>query len=425
MGNPSVFFPSEEHKERIVECEHAKSQILNEYEAEWKLKSRSLLLQAGDQNTKFFQQMASHRKNINSIWELKKADGQTMKGFTELFEAPVEHFKEIYSEPDHHDMMGMLQVIENFPRMLNHNLNEYILQAISLEELSFALKYFQRDKSPRPDGWPSEFFLEFFDVTGEDLLNMVEEDRVSGINIPASLNSNFLDLIPKKDKPESFGYFRHISSCNIDYNIMEKITALRLNPLIARYVSNEQFGFLKARSIYDAVGSSQEGLHTIKTGNLKVAALKLDMYNVYDKASWLFFRLILLHIGFNLKLTNWIMCCVTSLHFTVLINDSGSLYFKSSRGLRQGCPLSPYLFLLIMEGLIRIIYEDKALSNIKGVSFNGRVNLTHLMFVDDIFLFCLYSALECQNLKFNLDMFCKETGMEIGAGKSAVYILVS
>jgi hypothetical protein len=89
--------------------------------------------------------------------------------------------------------------------------------------------------------------------------------------------------------------------------------------------------------------------------------IKLYLSKAYDRVSWLYLHLLLIHIGFSLPLVKWIMGCVTITSFAVLINGSTSNFFKSSRGLRQGFPLSPYLFLLVVEGLSRAISEARRL----------------------------------------------------------------
>ena len=95
----------------------------------------------------------------------------------------------------------------------------------------------------------------------------------------------------------------------------------------------------------------------MKTQNLKGAILKIDLSKAYDKVSWTYIHMLLIHLGFGIALVRWIMCCVTTVSFSVLINGAASPFFHAERGLRQGCPLSPLLFLLVAEGLSCLLLE--------------------------------------------------------------------
>jgi hypothetical protein len=136
-------------------------------------------------------------------------------------------------------------------------------QSCKLEDLQKVLKAFARDKSPSPDGWIVEFFLFFFDLVGEDLIGMVEESRQKGEVIKA-LNTTFLVLIPKSNKPSTFGDFRPIYLCNLCYKIIAKLLANRLRPILSKGLVEEQLGFIQGRQILDTVGMAQECRHSIK-----------------------------------------------------------------------------------------------------------------------------------------------------------------
>jgi hypothetical protein len=173
-------------------------------------------------------------------------------------------------------------------------------------------------------------------------------------------------------------------------------------------ISKEQFGFLEGRQITDAIGIVQEALHTIKTKNQKAMVLKLDLIKAYDRVDWGFLRLVLLQVGLSLEVTDWIMGCVTSANYAVLINGKPTTFLKSSRGLRQGCPLSPLLFLLVVEGLSRAIKEKVREKKIEGIPVARGLYITHMMFVDDVILFGNGNIVEWEVLKGILELFCKQ-----------------
>jgi hypothetical protein len=148
-----------------------------------------------------------------------------------------------------------------------------------------------------------KFFVHFFDLVGEDLLDMVEETRHKG-KIYGGLNSTFIALIPKVNKPIGFGDYRSISLCNLCYKIISKIIANKIKPYLSSMISEEQLGFLKGRHIQDAIRTVQECLHSIRNKKLKALVLKLDLQKAYDYASWDFLRMILIQVGMGTKMTN-------------------------------------------------------------------------------------------------------------------------
>lgn len=180
------------------------------------------------------------------------------------------------------------------------------------------------------------------------MLRVVEECRLSGRMSPA-IKSTFIALIPKADRPSSFNDFYPISLCNCLYKIIAKIIANRLKPILLAHISPEQFTFLQHRQIHEAAGTTQELLHSMHINNLKGMILKVDLSKAFDRANWLYIRLLLTHLGFPYSYIKWIMSCITEVSYSVLLNGAPTPFFSAERGLRQGCPLSPLLCLLIME----------------------------------------------------------------------------
>jgi hypothetical protein len=127
-----------------------------------------------------------------------------------------------------------------------------------------------------------------------------------------------------------------------------------------------------------------KSVYILKTKNLSAIILKLDLKKSYDKVSWQFLRLLLVQIGFTWEITQWIMACVTTVNTTVLINGSPTDFFKIYRGLRQGCPLSPLLFLLVVECLSRLMKNVVDEGTFHGLKVTISIYISHLLFVDDV-----------------------------------------
>eukprot|EP00253_Pinus_taeda_P008825 PITA_08825 len=410
-------YSSQDSKERILQLEKAQIQILLAKEEEWRLKSRAIWLKAGDENTSFFHNYAKGRKSANTIWSLKNEEGRQVNTFSDLSVLGQRHFQRIFTDPGEVNIAEVLRTAQCFPRFLEEDEATDLAGPVSKEEVEAAMKCMGKDKSPGPDGWTIELFLHFFDQIGGEITEVVEESRRKGV-IYKPFNSTFIALIPKKDDPESFEDFRPISLCNCIYKIIAKVIAIRLFPILSRNISMEQFAFLEGRQIHEAIGVAQEVLHSIKQKKKKGVVLKIDLSKAYDRINWLYLRMLLTHLGFSYTFISWIMGCMTNVSFDVLLNGSASTFFSSQRGLRQGCPLSPLLFLLVAEGFSRLVHNARRTNKVKGIEVAINLFITHLLFVDDILIFSNGSHEELKEYKNAIDLFMKATGMQLNCGKS-------
>ena len=151
-------------------------------------------------------------------------------------------------------------------------------------------------------------------------------------------------------------------------------------------------------------------------------AIKLDLQKAYDRVNWKFIQAVLLHFGFNDTFTNWIISCISSVSFEVLVNGGKSERFMPSRGLRQGDPLSPYLFILGQEVLSRMLDHELRLKKISGIktSISGPT-ITHVMYADDIVLFSKASGKDAASLNRVLEKYCSWSGQALNRNKSGVF----
>eukprot|EP00253_Pinus_taeda_P030540 PITA_30540 len=414
-------YSTQASKDRFLSLEKSQNQILLAKEEEWRLKSRAIWLKSGDENTSFFHNYAKGRKSANTIWSLKDEAGRVVKTFTDLSGLGQRHFQRLFSDSGEATIGEVMRTAQCFPSFFEEDEAEKLSIPVSKDEVEAAMKNMGKDKSPRPDGWTIELFLHFFDLIGSEITEVVEESRLKG-EIYRPFNSTFIALIPKKDEPETFEDFRPISLCNCIYKIIAKVIAIRLVPILSKNISMEQFGFLEGRQIHEAIGVAQEVIRSIKQKKKKGSILKIDLSKAYDRINWLYLRLLLTHLGFNYSFISWIMGCISNVSFALLINGAASPFFKGQRGLRQGCLLSPLLFLLVAEGLSRLIHKARRTDKIKGIEVAINLYITHLLFVDDILIFSNGSFNELKEFKNIFDLFMKATGMQINSGKSQVCV---
>jgi hypothetical protein len=180
-------------------------------------------------------------------------------------------------------------------------------------------------------------------------------------------------------------------------------------------------GFLKGRHIQDTIGTAYECLHNIKKYKLKALVLKLDLRKAYVCIDWDFLRLILHKIGLEAQMTKWIMTCVTSSSFVVLINGEASDSFKSGRGVRQGCLLSPLLFVLVMEGLNVLLKQIFVEGLLSGIKVSTMTRILHLLFANDVLILSKASLLEWQVIINLINRFSKASGLTVNPLKLTIH----
>lgn len=236
------------------------------------------------------------------------------------------------------------------------------------------------------------------------------------------INSTFITLIPKKNSVDSVSNFCPISLCNVFYKLVSKAFTNRLKPLINAIISCNQSSFIIGRLITDNIMVAHKLLHTVhkqKRGRVGRMVVKLDMSKAYDRVEWPYLQATMKALGFNGAWIKLIMSYVSTVSYSVLVNGKPGETFTPSRGLRQGDPLSPYLFLICAEGLSALLRRAENNGTIHGLAaITGETRISHLFFADDSILFCKAMKEEWENVWRLLDVYDKGSGQQINNKKS-------
>ena len=237
-----------------------------------------------------------------------------------------------------------------------------------------------------------------------------------------SLNATFIALIPKKVDAVNVRDFRLISLADSIYKIISKLLANRLRRVIFGIISESQNAFVLDRQILDSVLIANEFLDSRLKARILGVLCKLDVEKAFDHVSWDFFMYMLQRCGFSEKWRKWILFCISTVRFLILINGSPKDFFGSSRGLCQGHPLSSLLFAIVMEALSCLLDGAVLVGHILGFTVGTRSNtplmVTHLLFVDDTLIFCDASASQVEYLREILASFEAVLGLHINLAKS-------
>ncbi|XP_056698158.1 uncharacterized protein [Spinacia oleracea] len=298
---------------------------------------------------------------------------------------------------------------------------DQLLAPVTSEEVKYAMFSINGDKAPGPDGFGSYFFRENWNIVGEDVTKAVLDFFHTG-KLLKEINSTTITLIPKTKCPKNVTGFRPISCCNVIYKCITKILCERMKCVLPMLIVENQGAFVHGRFIMHNIMMCQEIVRQYGRKNASPGCLiKLDKQKAYDTIEWDFLEEMLLSLGFQAQFVNWIMVCVTTPKFSIMLNGSAQGYFASSRGLRQGDPLSPLLFVVCMEYLFRTLYKVGEDSYFKFHPRCRSTKLTHLCFADDLILCCKGEFHSIQLLLQGFKLFSDTSGLKANIQKSAVY----
>ncbi|GJW34624.1 putative RNA-directed DNA polymerase, eukaryota, reverse transcriptase zinc-binding domain protein [Tanacetum coccineum] len=254
------------------------------------------------------------------------------------------------------------------PNMLSSDQSKLLERKITRDEIKRAVWDCGGDRASGPNKFTFKFFTTFWDLLEEDVNRFVQDFFVSG-SFPKGCNSSFIALIPKVSNATLVTDFRPISLTGCQYKIIGKILANKLSMVIRSCVSPVQSTFIKGRNILDDPPILSE----------------LDFEKAFDSLRWDFIDLVMEKLGFGLLWRSWIKGCLSNAHTSILVNGSPTTEFEISRGLRQGDPLSPFLFILAMEGLHAFICKAIDIGIYSGARIgDNNMSLSHLIYADDV-----------------------------------------
>ena len=218
--------------------------------------------------------------------------------------------------------------------------------------------------------------------------------------------------------------FRPISCCNVLYKIISKTLANKLKPLLGDIISENQSAFILKRLISDNALIAFEIFHAMKRkwdGKDGSFALKLDMEKAYDRVEWCFLERVMYKKGFCDAWVSKIMYCLASVSFAFKINDKVTGFIIPSRGLRQGDPISPYLFLMVDDAFSALIKQAAQRNLIHGAKIrNGAPRFSHLFFADDSILFAKAIVRECSVITDVISKYERASGQSVNLDKTNV-----
>ncbi|KAJ0941283.1 putative RNA-directed DNA polymerase [Helianthus annuus] len=379
------------------------------------LKQRSRIRWAKDrdENSKFFHAQINSRKASNVVHGLNIGGSWVSK--PSLVKKEVFNFFRSKFEEDCRDRPGL--VCPNLKRISEIDAS-WLESHFSEEEIKCAVFDCGDDRAPGPNGFNFRFFKLFWELFKVDFLNLMSYFFESG-RINVGCGSSFIALVPKKRDPLSLNDYRPISLVGVINKVVSKVLANRLKKVLGSVISDSQSAFLSGRFILDGALIINEVCSWLKKCKKKALLLKLDFEKAYDNIHWGFVVDIFRQMGFGLKWCSWIMGILSSARASVIVNGSPTFEFKCGKGMRQGDPISPFLFVVVMEALSCLIRRAEEEGLFNGIKLpNDGSRLSQWFFANDALIIGDWNRDNTLNIIRILRCFHVCSGLKINLGKS-------
>ncbi|XP_028773622.1 uncharacterized protein LOC114730681 [Neltuma alba] len=386
----------------------------------WAQKARVNWAVYGDHNSKLFHAHANKRRKVNRVDAIRLEDGAWCYDTEEIKQQATNFFSSLFQEDL--PVRDSLNCRITYPP-LDEVFRKGCERAVDEEEIKSALFSMGPLKSPGPDGFNALFFQNQWGRIRNSLVTCVQRlfDRPDTLR---EINGTLIVLIPKKDPPETLKDLRPISLCNVVYKIVTKIMANRIKTFLPQTISPNQCGFVPGRLSSDNIIVAQEVIHSMRNmkGKKGFMAIKIDLEKAYDCVNWNFLIGCLKELQLPNHFVDIISSCVSTADFQLLWNGDKAKNFSSSRGVRQGDPISPYLFVICMEKLAHIIQEEIEDNHWRPIRLTKTgPPITHLFFADDVLLFAEANLEQADLINQCLEKFSRSSGLKVNHSKTRIF----
>ena len=404
QNDEQIFIEIDRIREQLkeIEMEKANGTIIRS-RAEWTEK--------GEKSTSYFfnlEKSNAIRKNIKILNHKGKEETNQDK----ILQIIKEYYSNMYSiqevELSNTDFFEQPEI----PKLSEAD-KDSMENAITLEECTSIIKTFALNKSPGNDGLPIEFYLKFWTEIGPVLVKSFTYSIAEGL-LTTSQRQAVISLLDKKGKDRLLiENWRPISLLNADYKIFSKCIAERIKKVLESVIHHSQSGFVKGRNISDGIRAILDILDETDKSNKGGLLLTIDFEKAFDSISWDYLFKTLKAFNFGNVIVKLIKLCYTDISSCVMNYKSTTGYFNLHRGVRQGDPLSPYLFILALELMSIKVRNDITIRGLKYDQYEIKI----LVYADDITAI-LEDETDAKKLLKYLKIFEKLSGLKINQSKS-------
>ncbi|KAL0283634.1 UNVERIFIED_CONTAM: Retrovirus-related Pol polyprotein from type-2 retrotransposable element R2DM [Sesamum radiatum] len=382
-------------------------------------RSKMAWMKDGDQCSRLFFRKVAKRRSSKRVFQIMTPDGQTLINQPDVINEFVRYYQDLLGGRSRDRFIDLRHLRPWARHVLTEAEADALVVPVSPEEVKQAVFDIDESKAPGPDGYSAGFFKAAWPVIGGEVTQAIRDFFQTG-RLLKQVNTTLISLIPKVSNPAVVAEFRPISCCNVLYKVITKILVQRMRGILDMLISPSQNAFVPGRAIGDNILLAQELFSGYNQKHLPPrCALKVDLRKAYDTVEWDFLRAVLMLFGFPEQFIQWIVVCVTTPSFSVCLNGAPHGFFRGARGLRQGDPMSPFLFVLVMEVLTLILQQRIGQNG--GFSFHwrcDRIQLFQLGFADDLLLFSKADPNSVSLFKEGLTTFAELSGLQANLHKS-------
>ena len=376
-----------------------------------KVRSRAPWSEEGEKNIEYFEQLLKSNKKRSVICEIYDNDMNILKDKNKILKIIRQFYENLYASKEQSEDIREYGFYKNIKK-LSEDSKLFCEGKMTVAECYNALKELKWNKSPGNDGFTAEFYCTFWPALGDLIVGALNEAFDRG-ELSNSQKQGVITLIEKEGKDNlHIKNYRPITLLNVDYKILSKVLAKRIKEVLGEIIYVDQVGYIKNRNIGEAVRLIDDMFFYSLNRNIGFLAA-IDFEKAFDSISHDFLLHVLKVFGFGDSFCEWIKILYTDIRSCVMNGGHSTGYFNIERGVRQGDPLSPYLFVLAIEILTLCIRKD---DNIKGIKL-GQSDIKQVLYADDITLF-LQDRKSIERVQQILEAFEKISGLKVNKEKT-------
>jgi hypothetical protein len=384
-------------------------------------KSRIKWWDKGDRNSAYFHACLKNnqsKENLITVVDKDEVHHSSSDGVQQAFE---NYFKSLLGNSN-----NFKPDIESIPSKvlpkLEQNEYNYLCSEVTTAEIHDAMFSLKTNSCGGPDGMNACFYTACWPIVADDVCKAICL-FFNKSKLYRSYNYTNIALVPKIKNALHVKDYRPISCCNTIYKCISKIIASRLRLVLPTIISSNQAAFLPGRSILDNILLAHELFKGYNNKNsAPKAMMKLDIMKAFDMLQWDSIVRIMGFMNFPPHFVAWVYECMSTPTYSININGVMKGFFGSKQGIRQGDPLSAFIFILVMELLTRMINDAIQLKKIKLHPKCAAPLISTLMFADDLVLFCAPELDTVQEIMNTLNHFYTMTGLKVNIQKSSISV---